>query len=134
MTDKKELQEALKKLLVKRAAAPEPEDNQWTELGKHFAETIQETMDSPRLTGMECLLLRMSLNRNDAGTLALLNRRYMERCNWYAEKYGSGKMWDEVDPAYDKPEYRAKLQELGREVNVQNLFILMDERNAQLVP
>lgn len=106
----------------------------FVEVGKQIAETVNEMADSPRLAAVELLLLRMSLGHNDTDIQARLNRRYMDGCNWYAEKYGSDKMWKSVDPAYDKPEYRMQLQDMGREINVTNLFILMDERNAQLVP
>jgi len=135
MTDKKD---QISKLLKQAAESPAADlfdaESPWAELGKQLADSIREHAESPRLSGMEMLLLRIWTRDNEIEKLAPINDRYMSRCNWYAETYGSDKLWTAVDPAYDKLEYRERLKELGREVNVANLFTLMDERHAQLLP
>jgi hypothetical protein len=108
--------------------------NPFEELGKAMAEAVHEKTYCPRLSQLEFILLHSAVKRNDTEMLEMMNRRYQRGCDFFVEKFGVDKLWGAVSKIYDGQEYRKQLEDSGREVNITNLFILMEERNAQLLP
>lgn len=129
MSNKDELRNHIKQVLEDHNRK-----NRFQKLGEAMAEVVHEKMYCPRLSQLEFILLHSAIKRNDTEMTDMMNRRYQRGCDFFVEKFGMDKLWGAVSKIYDGQEYRKQLEDSGREVNITNLFILMEERNAQLLP
>lgn len=129
MPNKEEIATEIGKLMEEHRG-----ENPFQKLGELMAEVVHEKMYCPRLSQLEFILLASAVKRNDTEMTDMMNRRYQRGCDFFVEKFGMDKLWGAVSKIYDGQEYRQQLTDSGREVNVTNLFILMEERNAQLLP
>lgn len=129
MSNKDELRNHIRKVMEEHSG-----ENRFQKLGEAMAEVVHEKMYCPRLSQLEFILLHSAIKRNDTEMTDMMNRRYQRGCDFFVEKFGMDKLWGAVSKIYDGQEYRQQLLDSGREVNITNLFILMEERNAQLLP
>lgn len=123
--NKKELLEQVKRLMKAADGKPNSHDRElveeladtkgerWQELGKLIADQMLEMAYSPRLSGIRWILFCTALDKNDTEKLAEFDAYYKEGCDFFKERFGEERMFENVNKSYDTPEFRKQLLDQG---------------------
>jgi hypothetical protein len=123
--DKKEMLEQVKRLMKAADGKPNSHDRElivelaantderWQELGKMIADQMMEMAYSPRLSGARWMLFAAALDKNDTEALANCDNYYHEGCYHFQKRFGEERLWENVNKAYDTPEFRKQLLDKG---------------------
>lgn len=123
--DKKEMLEQVKRLMKAADGKPNSHDRElivelagtpderWQELGKMIADQMLEMAYSPRLSGLRWILFCTALDKNDTEKLVEFDAYYKQGCDFFKERFGEERMFQNVNKAYDTPECRKQLLDKG---------------------